>query len=100
MILLYIPCSDEEEAHNIAEALLHEKLIACANIFPIKSLYFWKNDLQEDNEVVLLAKTADRMYEKVKKKVLAMHSYECPCVMKIKADVNCDYEKWVKGRVK
>ncbi len=100
MILLYIPCSDEEEAHNIAEALLGDTLIACANIFPVKSLYFWKNELHDDTEVVLLAKTADRMYEKVKKKVLAMHSYECPCVMRIKADVNRDYEQWVERQVK
>lgn len=100
MILLYIPCADETEARNIAEALLADKLIACANVFPIKSLYFWQDDLRNDNEVVLLTKTADRMYEKVKKKVISMHSYELPCVMKITVDVNSDYEKWVKERVK
>lgn len=100
MILLYIPCADETEARNIAEALLKDKLIACANMFPIKSLYWWQGDLRDDKEVVLLAKTADKMYEKVKKKVISMHSYELPCVMKIMVEANRDYERWVKGQVK
>ena len=100
MIIVYIPCSGEEEARNISEALLEAKLIACANIFPIKSFYMWQGELQDDQEVVLLCKTADRMYEKVKKKVIAMHSYDTPCVMKVKAEANRDYEKWVKGQVK
>ena len=100
MILVYTPCTDKEEAHNIAEALLNDKLIACANIFPIKSLYWWKGDLQEDNEVVLLVKTTDKLWEKVKKKIIGMHSYECPCVMKIKVEANKEYEGWVRKQVK
>ncbi|PIN69730.1 hypothetical protein COV93_04350 [Candidatus Woesearchaeota archaeon CG11_big_fil_rev_8_21_14_0_20_43_8] len=38
MKIFYVTCSNEEEARKITDILLDGKLIACANVFPIKSL--------------------------------------------------------------
>ena len=96
MILIYITCKDNKEAKKISKALLEKRLVACTNIHPIGSMYWWENKIQEDNEVVLLAKTGEKNYEKVKEEVQKLHSYEIPCILRIKAEANKEYNKWIE----
>ncbi len=96
MILIYITCKDNKEAKKISKHLLEKRLIACTNIHPITSMYWWKGKIQEDNEVVLLAKTGEKNYEKVKEEVEKIHSYGTPCILRIKAEANEEYNKWIE----
>ena len=96
MILLYITCKDKKQAKDISKHLLEKRLVACTNIHPIESIYWWKGKIQEDNEVVIIAKTKEENYEKVKQAVKTLHSYDIPCILKIKAEANGEYNKWVE----
>jgi len=58
--------------------LLNKKLIACANIFTINSIYRWQKKIVDDKEVVLLSKTLAKNWPKIKKEVLKIHPYELP----------------------
>ena len=55
--MVYVACKDNEEAEKISNHLLKKRLIACANTFPVKSIYRWKNKINKDNEIVVLAKS-------------------------------------------
>ena len=96
MISVYITCKDKKEAIKISKHLLKKRLIACSNIFPIKSMYWWNKKIVNDNEIVILAKTTNKNYEKIKKEVKKLHSYDIPCILKINIKANKEYEKWVK----
>ncbi len=96
MIILYITCKDNSEAKKISRYLLEKKIIACANIFPIKSLYNWKGKLTEDKEVVLILKALKENYKKIKKQIKKIHSYDIPFIGKINIEVNKEYKKWSK----
>jgi periplasmic divalent cation tolerance protein len=100
MVLVYITCKDEEEAAMISKHLLNKKLIACSNMHPIRSMYRWKGKIQYEKEVVIIAKTLDKNYKKIKEEVAKIHSYDIPCILKIKAEANESYEKWVKEELK
>lgn len=100
MILVYIPCSSKKEAKKISFHLLNKKLIICANIFPIESMYFWKGKFERAKEHVALVKTMEKNWSKIKKEVKSIHSYSTPCIIKIKADANKEYLKWLKGEIK
>jgi len=100
MIFVYITNPNKEEASKIARHLLGKKLIACANIFPINSLYWWKGKIAEENEFVLIAKTINSNFEKVRKEVERVHSYSIPCIVKIPAYPNKKFLDWVKKEVK
>ena len=100
MTLIYITCKDKEEAKKISKALLEKRLIACSNMFPIESMYWWKGKIEEESEIVILAKTKDKNYEKIKQEVTKLHSYEVPCILKLSSDANIDYDKWVDEVVK
>ena len=95
MALVYITCKDEKEAKKIAKHLLVKKLIACANFFPINSMYWWKGKIEDGKEFLMLAKTSDANFEKVKKEVTKIHSYDIPCILKIDTEVNKEYMDWV-----
>jgi len=100
MTLIYITCKDEKEAEKISRHLLKKKMIACANLHPIRSLYWWKGKIQDEHEIVILAKTLDKHYNKIKEEVSKIHSYDIPCILKIKTESNKSYQEWVNKEVK
>ncbi|MBW2993135.1 divalent-cation tolerance protein CutA [Candidatus Woesearchaeota archaeon] len=100
MIMLYITCKNNAEAEKIARHLIGKKLAACANIFPIKSIYRWKGKIVNEKEVVLIAKSMRNKFENIKKEVKAIHSYDVPCIEMLNTKANKDYEKWIKGEIK
>ncbi len=92
--------SAKEEALKIAKELVDSKLIACCNIIPnIISVYNWNNKLQEDNEVLMIIKTKAELFENVKQKILELHSYEVPEIIKIPIDEGSeDYLNWIDNQ--
>ena len=100
MALIYITCSNEQEAVKISKHLLNKKLIACSNINPIRSLYRWEGKLQDEKEYAIMAKTKGKNFEKIKQEVRKIHSYKMPCILKIDAEANEEYDRWVNKEVK
>lgn len=95
LVLIYITNPTEKEAKKIAKHLLDKKLIGCANIFPISSLYWWKGKIVDEKEFVLIAKTGEANFEKVKTEVEKIHSYTVPCIIRIPASANKKYFDWI-----
>jgi len=95
--LIYITAADEEEAREIGSVLVAEKLPACVNIHPIKSIYRWEGEVQEEGEVAMLVKTTARLVDKAIKRVKELHSYEVPCIVSLPIEKgNSDYLKWIE----
>ena len=82
--LIYITCSNKDEARKIAKELLALKLIACANIVKdVESIYEYEGKVHDDDETILLLKTKSTLFEDIKNKVLELHSYDLPCIIEI-----------------
>ena len=82
--LVYITASSEKEAYDIGKTLVSERLAASVNIIKaVRSLYWWEGKIQDEQEVVIVAKTVSGLVEKLTEKVISMHSYVCPCVVSI-----------------
>jgi periplasmic divalent cation tolerance protein len=98
-IFIYITNPSRKKAKEIAKHLLEKRLIACANIFPIESLYGWKKKIAEEKEFVLIAKTLEKNFEKVRKEVEKIHPYEVPCLIKIPVSSNEEYFRWLEREI-
>ncbi len=85
------------EARKFARALVQEKLAACVSLIPIKaSFYFWKNRAQSGKEILLLIKTRQRLIPRLKKWILARHSYELPEFLTLSVeDGHQPYLRWI-----
>lgn len=101
MRIIYITCKDMKEARKISRHLIEKKLVACANIFPINSIYPWKGEIQDTEEIVVLLKTPDENYEKVETEIKKLHSYDTPAIYSWTVDkINKDYLDWVNKETK
>ena len=98
MPLLYCTCKNAREAKRIAEKLLKEKLIACANIIPnISSLYLWKKKIRRSREALLLAKTSAPKMRKAMGRMKELHSYTVPVVYALECrTMNREALGWMK----
>ena len=99
--IIYITAGSMEEARRIGGALVEERLAACVNILPgMTSLYRWEGALEEGHEVVLIAKTTAVRVEALTARVVALHSYDCPCVVVLPVQGgNPDFLQWIAGEV-
>ena len=96
MTLAYIICKDGIEAEKISMHLLKKRLIVCANIFPVRSMYRWKKKISNEAENVVIAKTNNKNFGKVVSEVKKIHSYQIPCILKLDSIANKEYDKWAE----
>ena len=94
---VYITASDEAEAARIGEALVRERLAACANVLPgVRSFYWWEGEVQDGREAVLVLKTKAALVDRLVQKVQSLHSYSCPCVVALPIENgNPDFLRWI-----
>lgn len=97
--LAYITTKNKEEAKKIGRFLVEEELAACVNIIDgMESIYRWEDQIVEDQECVLIAKTHYSKMKTLTNKVKAMHSYDCPCIVSItltENEGNKEYLSWL-----
>jgi len=99
-IFAYITNPDKKHAKKVALHLLKKKLVACVNLFPIESLYWWDGKIEESKEYALIVKTKKENWNKLKTEVKKIHSYTIPCITKINVSANKEYEDWLRSVVK
>jgi periplasmic divalent cation tolerance protein len=97
-LVVYITAPNEDEAAGIARALVEAKLAACVNIVrDIRSIYSWQGKIEDDKEVLMIAKTRLKLFSALKAKVLEMHSYSVPEIIAMPiVDGSEEYMNWLK----
>lgn len=75
-------------------------MIACANLLPIQSMYWWQGEIAREGEWVSLVKTIPEHWDTLVKVVNELHPYEVPCILKIEVTANDAYEQWIRESVK
>ena len=94
-ILVYASFSKKKEAEAVAEHLIEEKRIVCANIKKHKAVYVWKGRTYKEKEFSILLKTREDKWEEIKEYILKKHSYETPIILKFHIDdANDSFKKW------
>ncbi len=86
-----------EEAESLAQMLIENKLAACVQYFPIKSIYRWKGNIEKSGEYVLIIKTSSSRRELIVETLRRLHSYELPEIVVLEKDfVTEEYSFWVE----
>ncbi|MDI1471753.1 divalent-cation tolerance protein CutA [Thermodesulfovibrio sp. 1176] len=96
-MVVFITAPKEEEAVNIAKTLVEEKLAGCINIIRnVRSIYFWQGKIEDDSEVLMIVKTKEELFDRLKERVKSLHSYTVPEIIGIKIKKGSeDYLKWL-----
>jgi len=81
-IVVLSTCASVEEANRIATELVEKRLAACVNLVSgVRSIYRWKDKLEESQEALLVIKTSRALFESVRIQIEKLHSYELPEVI-------------------
>lgn len=94
-LLFYITHPDEKSARDLSERLLNKRLVACANIFPVTSAYWWQGAIQHEGEWVSVVKTRLELEKNVEQEVQKIHPYKLPCILRFEVRANDAYEQWI-----
>lgn len=93
-VIIQTTCADKIEARKIAMMLLNKKLAACIQITNIESFYVWNDEICNDDEKLLTIKTKKENFEKIKRKIKEIHSYDLPEIICI--DITDASKKYLK----
>jgi periplasmic divalent cation tolerance protein len=95
---IYMTAASKAEAQKIGRELVDSRLAACVNILDnMQSIYRWEEKIQEDSEVVLIAKTTEARVPRLIDKVKSLHSYDCPCIVSLPViDGYPPFLDWIK----
>ena len=99
-VFIYTTLPDMDSARRIGEALVKERLAACANIFPgMRSIYEWQGRLEYDEEVAVIFKTAPERADATETRITALHPYQVPAILRLPVThVNAPYLEWLKAQ--
>jgi periplasmic divalent cation tolerance protein len=68
-----------QDAERISKTLVQKRLAACVQIIgPVKSTYWWKQDVETGEEWLCLVKTKRSLIKKVEEMVCSLHPYDVP----------------------
>ena len=99
-ILVMITAPSQEVAQIIADSLLGKRLAACVNfISPVHSVYFWKGKIDSEDEVLLLVKTREDLFQdRLVPAVKAAHPYETPEIIALPILMGSpEYLEWISS---
>lgn len=101
-IMVYVTVPDLPQAEHIANAVVTDRLAACANILPaMQSVYHWQGKIETAAEVVVIFKTRAALFTLLCDKIKELHSYETPCIIALPiAAGDQGYLDWIIAETK
>ncbi len=96
-VAVMVTASDVNEGAELGKAVVAEKLAACCNVVPgVRSIYRWKDEIFDEGEVLCIMKTRSGLFERLKERVLELHSYDVPEITAVAIDDgHSAYLDWV-----
>ena len=97
-LVVFITASREDEAVKIGRSLVDARLAGCVNIIKdIRSIYRWEENIEDEKEVLMIAKTRKDLFQELMKKVKELHSYTVPEIIALPiVEGSEDYLKWLR----
>ncbi len=100
-ILILSTTDSLELAQKIASVLVETRAAACVNIIPgMRSIYRWEGKICNEEECLLLIKSSQRNFEKVRDTIRRLHSYQVPEIIAIPiAAGDSSYLAWLNEAI-
>jgi periplasmic divalent cation tolerance protein len=101
VLIVLTTVAGEDAAVTLANALVERRLVACVNVLPgVRSIYRWQGAIQDDRELLLLAKTTSGRLADVTAALTELHPYDVPEIVALEAaSVAPAYAAWLRDCV-
>ncbi len=97
-LVVFVTVPDKDTAQRISKGILEKKLCACVNqIKGVDSFFWWQGKVDNEQEILLLIKTRESLFQELKEEVVKLHPYQVPEVVGFKlTHLNKDYARWLE----
>ncbi|MFN2385681.1 MAG: divalent-cation tolerance protein CutA [Thermoanaerobaculia bacterium] len=97
LIVIVTSAGTEEQALDIAHAIIRARQAACVNLLPnVHSIYRWKGRICDDGEFLLLIKTQAKQFENVRDTIHKVNTYELPEILAYRVDdASPGFANWI-----
>lgn len=96
LVVVLTTVSDDAEAERVSRTLVHERLAACVNRLAVRSTYRWQGKIEDDEERLLVIKTASDLLERLELRVRELGGYDVPEFVVLGPTATSDsYLKWL-----
>ena len=91
----------QADAHSIASVLVERRLAACVNVIPtVHSVYRWEGKVEQDEEALLIVKTASACVLQIDDLLRTVHPYDTFELVALDiAGGSHSYLAWIAGSV-
>jgi periplasmic divalent cation tolerance protein len=102
VVVVLTTTADDASAAALARALVEERLAACVTRMAARSVYRWEkpgdesDEVCEEQEVLLVIKSARFRLEELQRRILELHGYDCPEIVVLDPEaVEPRYRAWL-----
>jgi periplasmic divalent cation tolerance protein len=97
LIVVVTSVGTEDQALDIAHALIRGRQAACVNLIPnVHSIYRWKGRVCDDGEFLLLIKTTGKEFGAVRQTIQEINTYELPEILAYRVDEASEpFASWI-----
>ncbi|MFJ5884013.1 divalent-cation tolerance protein CutA [Kitasatospora cineracea] len=87
---------DEAKARELAAAVVRERLAACAQVYPIESVYWWDGEVQSGKEWRVDFKSRAELGDRLTAFIGEQHSYDTPEIIVVPVvSGGASYLEWI-----
>ena len=89
--------TEESVLKEATEFIVNKKICACINLTKVRSLYYWEERLENQEEFMAPYLKQPRLQQaKLKSEIKKMHPYDVPEIIELKMDnVSKSYLSWM-----
>ena len=86
-IIIISTFANEKSIQDFAhEMIVNARLCACVSYTKVRSLYWWNNQLNDEEEFIALFKTSNEKADELKNRIEKQHPYDTPEILVISVD--------------
>ena len=91
----------KDKGIEIARSIVEKRMGACVNIVAqVNSIYWWKGNIEEDEESLLIVKTTAEKFGELKDFVKGIHPYTVPEIIALPIlSGNEEYLRWMDENI-
>ncbi|GAA4876609.1 divalent-cation tolerance protein CutA [Kitasatospora terrestris] len=82
-IVLTTTHDDQDAARALAASLVGERLAACAQVYPVESVYWWDGAVRNATEWRIDLKTRADRADRLTARIAELHTYDTPEVVAV-----------------
>ncbi|MFI6156514.1 divalent-cation tolerance protein CutA [Kitasatospora sp. NPDC051170] len=92
---------DETRARELALTVVRDRLAACAQVYPIQSVYWWDGEVQDSAEWRVDFKTRVDLADQLAARIAELHTYDTPEIIGVTVTTgSAAYLDWVTAETR